>query len=141
MSAGPLRTAIHKRRAAFARAAQNVLDEWQQDDEGVDEVFGAGGACDAIANAFRDVLDFEYIDADGHRRHPSVTDGGHPGDDHAWLIAYDDHEAVAVDLPANVYETGGGYRWRKRPGVRVHPSDLVIEPIKRSDIEPDDSDY
>lgn len=33
------------------KAAQAQLDEWQQDEDGVDEVLGAGGCCGLIADA------------------------------------------------------------------------------------------
>ena len=114
-----------------------MLDEWEQDEEGFDEILGGGGACDAISGAFEDALHFTYVDASGHEMSPSFMDGGQPGDDHAWLIVYDDYEAVAVDIPPYVYERGGGYSWRKIPGVKIRPSDIVIEPLRRSDIEPD----
>lgn len=140
MKGGPLRAALEAHRRALAAAAQRVLDDWQQDDEGIDEVFGSGGACDAIAGAFEDVLHFTYVDAGGRETSPSFMDGGQDGDDHAWLIVYDDYEAVALDIPPYVYETGGGYNWRKIPGVRISPADIVIEPMRRSDIQPDD-DY
>jgi len=138
MKNGPLRAQLEARRRAFVAAAQRVLDDWQPDAEGYDEVLGTGGACDAIATAFADALQFTYVDAGGNTTSPSFMDGGQDGDDHAWLIVYDDYEAVAVDIPPYVYETGGGYTWRKILGVRLSPADVVIEPMRRSDIEPDE---
>lgn len=142
MIRGPLHAALEVARPVLAVGAQHVLDDWTQDEEGIDEVFGTGGACDAISRAFEDVLGgIQYIDAGGRTASPHWMEGGWPGDEHAWLIAYDDYEAVVVDLPAHVYETGGGYRWRKRPDVHVHPSDIVLEAIPRADVHPEDGDY
>ena len=35
-----------------------------------------------------------------------VADGGHDGDDHAWIIAYDERsrQVCGVDVPAGTYE-------------------------------------
>lgn len=115
-------------RPSLARAAQRVVDEWEQDDEGVDEEFGTGGACDAVARAMEDVI---------AQRMPGVEfrDGGQEGGDHAFVIVLTDSEAYAVDVPADVYETGGGYRWRKRRGAVISPEDVVVERLRRSDFE------
>jgi hypothetical protein len=118
---------IQALRPALVRAAQEEYDGWDQDEEGVDEVCGTGGICDRIADAFSTVLD----------RLPGVEviDGGQDGDDHAYVIVLTETEAVAVDIPPRVYETGGGYSWRKRPGVRFDPSDVEIDPLNRQDFE------
>jgi hypothetical protein len=31
-----------------------------------------------------------------------------------------------VDIPPSVYETGGGYNWKKKDGIKFTPSDLVV---------------
>lgn len=103
-------------------AAQGVLDEWQVDDDGFDEEFGTGGACDAVSTAMSDVICAELADA-------NISDGGHEGDDHAYLLVESDDEQVLVDIPPSVYETGGGFQWVKKPDVRISERDLVIENI------------
>jgi len=110
-------------RSKMAQAAQRVIDEWQQDEEGYDEELGAGGACDQVCEAIRNVI----APLDG----VEITEGGHPGDDHAYLIAYDDDEAFAVDIPPYVYEEGGGYSWKKKPDVKISPDHIVIEKVDR----------
>ncbi len=121
-----LRSRLEDLRPALAAAAQGVIDLWEQDDEGYDEEFGSGGACDAVAIAMAGALG--SID---------TMDGGHDGDDHAYLIAYNDTEACVVDIPPGVYERGGGYNWRKIPGVQITEDDVVIEQINRGDIDPE----
>ncbi len=106
----PLSDRIEAVRDELARAAQGELDGWDWSD---------GGACDAVADALHSVLAEAGIDATG---------GGHEGDDHAWLIAYDDasRQACGVDVPARVYEVGGGYSWTPIDGASVGPSDVEI---------------
>lgn len=106
-------------------AAQKILDEWNVDDSG-DVEFGHGGACDAINYAIQNILG--QLDV-------SIIDGGQPGDDHAFSIVYSDTEAYVVDIPANVYETGSGYSWKKIPNVKLTDQDIIIEKFNRDWIE------
>lgn len=111
-------------RAKIAKAAQKVVDEWEQDEEGINEELGVGGACDRVAEAVGSVIVETLPGVD-------ITSGGQDGDDHAFVIAYDDKSAVAVDIPANVYETGGGYHWKKIQGAVIEPGDVVVEEVDR----------
>lgn len=124
---GPLFERLDKLRPEIARAAQEVLDGWEQDEDGYSEDFGGGGACDAISSAIATIV---YNAIEG----VELVDGGHDGDDHAWNVVYDDSEAYSVDIPPHVYETGGGYSWQKVDGATVSPDDVVIEPVRRSDV-------
>ena len=115
-------------RPQLAAAAQRVLDAWQPDEDGVDEVFGSGGACDEIC---REMMDVVVNNVPG----VEVVEGGQDGDDHAYFIAYDDENAFIVDIPPGVYETGAGYSWRKLPDVQVDAEDVVIESMDRRDLD------
>jgi hypothetical protein len=131
-AASELRRALEALRPALAEAAQAVVDEWEQEEDEcgvcVDEELGAGGCCDRVADALREVIAQHLPDVE-------VTDGGQPGDDHAWIVVYDDREAFAVDVPPGVYETGGGYSWKKVPDAKVAPEDVTIDAVPREWIE------
>lgn len=119
-----LKTRLNRLRLSLAKAAQSVYDEWEQNDDKIDIEFGVGGICDAISNKIGDVLSNFGID---------YTEGGHDGDDHSWLIAYDDFSAYIVDIPADVYEIGGGMRWIKIPDVVFSPDSINIVKTDRPD--------
>lgn len=111
-------------RPKMVQAAQEILDEWITDEEGMDEEFGGGGACDAINMALAGIIAEEMSNI-------NIADGGQEGDDHAYTVVYDSTEAYAVDIPATVYETGGGYSWKKREGIQLELNDISITPIER----------
>jgi len=118
---------LEQLRPELAAAAQAVIDDWIQDEEGFDPDLGAGGVCDQVSEAMSSVIT-SAIDGVG------ILDGGHDGDDHAWLIVHDGSEAAGVDIPPSVYETGGGYNWRKLEDARVDPEDIAIWKLNRRDI-------
>jgi hypothetical protein len=101
-------------RPRIAQAAQQIYDSWEQDDE-----CDMGGICDEIASEIGSII---------HSAIPGVqtSDGGHDGDDHAWVIAHDTMKAYGVDIPPHVYETGGGYCWQKIPDVHFDADDVEI---------------
>ena len=103
-------------RGKLATAAQTVYDDW------LPEPDNSGGICDAVADALRDVICERLPNA-------TVEDGGHDGDDHAWLIVTINNERFSVDIPAHVYETGGGYNWKKIPDVKFNPADVLVFPL------------
>lgn len=118
---------IKKLRPQLARAAQGAIDAWDQDDEGLDDELGEGGVCDQVAANLGLVIMEACPDV-------TIAEGGHDGDEHAWVIAYDDTDAVGVDVPPGVYETGGGYRWKKIKGAVVRPSDVEVWKLNRRDV-------
>lgn len=109
----------------LAAAAQVEYDAWEVDADGLDPEVGEGGICDRVADAMGTVLAQHGI---------NVTEGGQDGDDHAFLYAYNDTEAVEVDIPPGVYETGAGYNWKKRPDITIGTDDVMINPVRREDI-------
>jgi len=120
-SKGWLETELLQMRGKIVQTAQQIYNEWDQDDN---DLYGGGGICDEICNAIGDVLDAHDI---------NWTEGGHEGDDHAYAIAYTDDESFAVDIPAYVYETGGGYSWQKIHDIQILPNDVNIIEVQRPD--------
>lgn len=115
---------IQSLRGEIAQAAQVIIDDWIQDE---DDEYGGGGVCDAIAMEMASII---ASNIDGIE----IIDGGHEGDDHAWLIVTNNDEAVGVDIPSSTYETGSGYSWSKIEGAKVDAHDVVIWKINRRDV-------
>lgn len=113
----PLLDSLNSLKPQLAIAAQTIYDEWDQEIE-------PGGICDQIADAFNGILTQNGI---------AATLGGHDGDDHAYIIAYDDAGSYIVDIPNETYETGGGYNWTKIDGVVFDEDDIMISPTHRPD--------
>jgi len=113
------------------KAAQQVYDEWQQDDEGYDEELGHGGICQDIAEAISGVLSDYGIET-------AVVDNNGMGDQHVWTVAQLNDGIYEIDIPPHLYERGSGYTWKKIPNVRfdetfIHMSKMPPE-IKWKDL-------
>ena len=108
----------------LAQAAQKAYDPWDQDEEGEDVELGSGGICQDIAGEMADVLSGAGIDA--------TTISAQVGEQHVWVVAKFKEGVVEVDIPPGVYETGGGYTWRKIPDVVFTPRDIHYGIIDRN---------
>jgi len=116
---------LEQLRPAMAAAAQAIYDSWDPEfDEYGDAEVGGGGICDQIANGIGEILSDAGVD---------YTEGGQEGDDHAYLIAYDDQNAYSVDIPYRHYESGGGMSWSKHPDVSFTPDMVEIAETWRPD--------
>ncbi len=105
------------------RAAQAVLDGWEQDEEGLDPELGAGGACQDVASAMAGAL--SEIDVEEVVEVYTELDGGH-----VFLVSNLADGVFRVDVLPGVYETGAGYVWRKRDGVQLLPEDLILDRVE-----------
>jgi len=107
-------------RPQMAAAAQQVYDNWQQDEN--DDLNG-GGICHLIAEAITDVVNQSF---------PGNFDVGTVnaacGEQHVWVMMAVGDEGFEIDVPYHIYETGGGYTWKKIPDVRFTPEDIIIAP-------------
>jgi hypothetical protein len=119
-----LSTQLISLKTPLAAAAQRIYQQWELNEEGFDEEIGGGGICDEIAQEMGAILADNFID---------YTDGGHDGDDHAYLIAYDNESSYVVDIPPHYYESGGGMSWEKVPDVIFTPDMVNIIETERPD--------
>ena len=108
----------------LAAAAQTEYDAWQQDADGMDEELGAGGICHLIADQMVAILSEEGFEA-------VATHSDGVGENHVWVTAQIKEGVVLIDIPPGVYESGGGYVWRKLPGIVFSEKDIVVDRIDR----------
>lgn len=107
--------------AELAAAAQSVYDDWLQDEDGIDEVYGGGGICHDVADRFVSLLSDNGVDA--------ISVQAAVGENHIYAVAALSDGVWSVDISPYVYETGGGYVWRKRQGIVFTPEHLDVERI------------
>lgn len=112
----PLYNQLMRLRTQMAFAAQRIYNSWEQ---GMDVELGGGGICDEVAQVLSGVIAQNV-------RNAEITDGGHEGDDHAYIVVYNQQEAYGVDISCHIYERGGGYSWQKLQGVHFSPDDISI---------------
>lgn len=107
-------------RPELAAAAQGVYDQWEQDEEEYDEMYGAGGICDDIADAMTSVLSNYHVDSFSLYNE---------SDCHTSVYAYDTNtqECYNVDISPYNYETGTAYTWKKIPNVTFNPNMVTID--------------
>lgn len=108
-----LKDELNQLRPQMAEAAQEAYNNRDSDEMGI---------CDEVASQLAGVIYNHIADVE-------VEDGGHEGDDHAYLYVWRDPEKYLVDIPHHLYERGGGYNWTILPDVVFQPDDIVIEPL------------
>jgi hypothetical protein len=108
-------------------AAQAVYDQWQQDEEGNsigwvgNYELGQGGICHIIADDMIDVL-YKH----GIRDVQSVCSSF---EQHVYIIGQFKEGIYEIDIPYRIYETGGGFTWKKIPDVEFVRSNIRINGI------------
>jgi len=105
-------------KSKLAHSAQEVYDEWEQDENGYCDILGEGGICQDIADAMADVLINNGIECG--------TVSQESGEQHVYVVARTEDGVYNVDIPPYLYETGGGYCWKKIPDVEFDERYLVI---------------
>jgi hypothetical protein len=102
-------------RYLIIKAAQKIYDNWETESEEEPE----GGICDEIEQMISSIISTKTSAKE-------VYLGGHDGDDHAWTIAKKGKEIYGINIPADIYEIGRGYSWKKRKNVKFKIDDVDI---------------
>lgn len=92
----------------IAAAAQNQYDMWAQNEEGYDEELGSGGICHLIAEELAGILCEVGIEA-------QTVSSTH--EQHVYVVAKFREGVYQIDIPYHTYERGGGFTWKKLPGI------------------------
>ena len=108
----------------LATAAQEVYDGWVQDEEGNDEELGSGGICHLIADTLLDVL-YKH----GINRSQTVSSCY---EQHVYLVGQFREGVFLIDIPYSLYERGGGFTWKKLPGIKFDADYISIELLDRN---------
>lgn len=114
----------------MVKVAQKQYDEWQQDHEGQDIELGSGGICHLIADDLIDVLYRHKIE--------NVQSVCSTHEQHVYVVGQFKEGIYEIDIPYNVYETGGGYNWKKIPDVQFSRNDIVINRLSNDPREYND---
>jgi len=90
-------------------AAQKEYDNWVQDEHGYDSELGRGGICHLIADELINVLYNHHI------QNCQTVCSTH--EQHVYVVGKFTEGVYQIDIPYRVYETGGGYTWKKLPDI------------------------
>jgi len=127
-----LKRKIEALRPQLVIAAQKVYDDWEQDEEGHCDWLGYGGICQDIADEQAEILEEHGIDA-------ASVSSSH--EQHVFVLAFDNDEAYVIDIYPGVYETGGGFCWRKIPDVEFDWQDVVVERVDRNEYIDEEGEF
>jgi len=104
----------------LAKAAQEVYDDWSQDEKGYDSEVGYGGICHLIVDKMLPILDKAGIEC-------SSVSSSH--EQHVYIAAKFSEGVFTIDVPHSIYEKGGGFTWKKIPGIKFDSSDIVFRKV------------
>ena len=110
-------------RSKMLKAAQKVYNDWDEEDE---DTYAGGGICHLIADEISDILNSNNIEA---------TPVSSNFEQHVFVVARVKDVVYEIDIPHYIYETGGGFNWKKIKGVKFSLNDLVINLLSA---DPDD---
>lgn len=103
-------------------AVQSIYDQWEQNDNGFDEAYGGGGICHDIADSIVNVLGRFGVEN-------AMSIQASVGENHVFVVALFEDGIYSIDIPASVYETGGGYVWNKKDDVVFSSADISVSRI------------
>lgn len=104
----------------FVNAAQREYDDWTQEEDGYDHEVGYGGICHLIADKIAGILQDNEIEAVSFSLDSEV---------HVLVVAQCKEGVFSIDVPHVIYESGGGYHWKKKPNVIFDKDSIVYYQI------------
>ena len=105
---------VNKLVPELIRKAQIEYDNW---DESLIDVYAGGGICHIIAERFQEVFwnnDIENMTVSSDF------------EQHVYCVILVKEGIFAIDIHHSVYETGGGFSWKKIPDVIFEPNDITF---------------
>jgi len=102
----------------MVKVAQEQYDAWKQDHDGQDVELGSGGICHLIVEDLISVLYRHKIE--------NVQSVCSNYEQHVYVVGQFKEGIYEIDIPYDVYETGGGFTWKKIPDVQFNRNDIVI---------------
>jgi hypothetical protein len=140
----------------LAKIAQEVYDEWEQNEEGWSDSHGEigyGGICHIIADRL-----VEYLDRAGFGSKHNFCSMSDMYVQHVYVMAWVElekeeseedseeggdafYDIYNIDIPYWTYESGGGFTWKKIDGVKFTGDDVVVEKIASNINEEELSNY
>lgn len=106
-------------------AAQRDYDNWNESDQ---DTYAGGGICHIIADSICDVL---------WKIGVYCTPVSCTHEQHVYVAAKFEEGVFTIDIPYVIYETGGGFSWKKIPDVKFEPSNVVFYKVSS---DPDEFD-
>ena len=94
--------------------AQEEYDNWDEADH---DTYAGGGICHIIADKICDVLNDAGVNC-------STVSCSY--EQHVYVAIQVEEGVYTVDIPYHIYETGGGFNWKKLPDVKFESNDIVF---------------
>jgi len=98
-------------------AAQRIYDEW---DESNIDTYAGGGICHIIADAICDIMWDIGIEC---------TTVSCSYEQHVYVAVKVEEGVYTIDIPYSIYETGGGFNWKKLPDIKFDSRDVVFNKV------------
>jgi hypothetical protein len=102
---------------------QETYDNWDEEDL---DTYAGGGICHLIADDVCGILSNKGIDC-------TTVSCSH--EQHVYVAAKFSEGVYTIDIPYHIYETGGGFSWKKISGIKFDINDVVFY---RTSSDPDD---
>ena len=93
---------------------QKEYDDWDQSDV---DTYAGGGICHILAEAICGILSNNGIEC---------TTVSCSYEQHVYVAGKFDEGIYTIDIPYHIYETGGGFSWKKIPNITFDASDVIF---------------